>query len=678
MISSHEAIKLLQNNPVFFSRLGFCYDPPIKDENSRPVVFSRNFKKFADFHRDMKASGIKIHTCILHSGWVGVDEYDYSLCDEVLDALFASCGNDIYFVPRIKLNAPPAWCKENPEDTFVYYNGPREKEGIRELCDTERQDWLGYPSPHGYYQAGDYIDKRPNVDSLIGLQSFSSKKWQEDAGSALKKLLDHIENGKYGDRILGYHIAYGRCGETILWGEYGGDYGINQLKNFYDFALNKYKTKEKLNEMWGGSIDRENVPLPSPEKRYTKFNDIIDFYRGDKTDIICTDYDEFLSFSNAEAIEYFAKIVKEQTNKAVGAFYGYYMYNSFSQYAGHCAIDKILASPYIDFLASPVSYYRREVGDGGGEMTATQSVSRKKLWMSEIDIRSYLCNKNDIAVPENFEQTSSAIWREVAKALSQKSGFWLMDLGGGWYDSEKMHSLTEEIVNNTREIRKQEYKSCADVLFLTSEKGLTHSKISDRIMQSVQDLWTDARQMGFWYDSFRISDLKDLDISQYKLVVISYACEISKSEAHLIGNIKVPIAYFGAVGIIKDGKTDVKNISDLTGINVKYSKMQLFAEDEGARALRKENNLVTVAEKTVSNKKNIVCFADRFYELFDIARECGCTLHAPQGITTCGDSRFSGVFTREKEADIPFEKTATVISGQNGEKIGKFSYRIEK
>jgi len=253
-----------------------------------------------------------------------------------------------------------------------------------------------------------------------------------------------------------------------------------------------------------------------------------------------------------------------------------------------------------------------------------------------------------------------------------------MDLGGGWYDSEKMHSLTEEIVNNTREIRKQEYKSCADVLFLTSEKGLTHSKISDRIMQSVQDLWTDARQMGFWYDSFRISDLKDLDISQYKLVVISYACEISKSEAHLIGNIKVPIAYFGAVGIIKDGKTDVKNISDLTGINVKYSKMQLFAEDEGARALRKENNLVTVAEKTVSNKKNIVCFADRFYELFDIARECGCTLHAPQGITTCGDSRFSGVFTREKEADIPFEKTATVISGQNGEKIGKFSYRIEK
>lgn len=668
---------VLREEPVFFSRLGFCYDPPIVGDDGKPVVFSRDFEKYVRYHRDMLNSGVKIHNFILHSGWVGVEKYDYSLCDEVLDAFFSSCGDGALLIPRIKLNVPPSWCTENPEDTLVYFNGPRTGEEIKALCETERQDWLGYPSPHGYYQAGDYEDKRPNVNSLIGLQSFSSKKWLEDAGKALKRLLEHLENGKYADKIIGYHIAYGRCGETVMFGEYGGDYGINQLRNFYDFALEKYGSNDMLEEAWGMKVSRDSVPLPSPERRYTEFNDICDFYRSKKEDRICNDYDEFLSYSNAVATEHFAKIIKENTGKGVGVFYGYYLYNSFSQYAGHLALDRILDSPYIDYIASPGSYYRRGTGDSGGEMLPIASVRRKKLYMGEIDVRSYLCENDDFADAKCFEDTESALWREVARSVSSDNGFWFMDLGGGWYDSDKMHGLVKNITENAKKTAKKEHRSVADVLFLSSEKGLEHCKISDDIMRNVQDLFADARQMGFLYDSYRFGDLKDLDVQNYKLVVIAYACELDSEDVKLLREkIKTPIAFFGGVGMIRDGEAAVKNISELTGINVDYEKMQLFVSDKDAKTLREENGKVTVAEKEVLGQKRTVCFAERFFELENIAREQGCGIYAPQGVTVYGDNRFTGFFNGKNAVEITVQNS--VISGETEDKIKELGYRIEK
>ena len=656
-MTTEESVRYLKNHPVFFSRLGFCYDPPLMGEDGRPVVFSRNFAKYAGYHKAMKEAGVNVHTCILHNGWVDVDTYDYSLCDEVLDALFSACGREILVIPRIKLNPPASWCRAYPEDTFVYFDGPRDRESIRTLAGGLRQDWLGYPSPKGYYQAGEYHDTRPNVDSLIGLQSFSSEQWRKDAGAALRRLINHLENGPYRDQILGYQVAYGRCGETILWGEYQGDYGINQLRNFYDFAVKKYGSQAKTEAAWGCPCDRDHVPLPSPEERYGHTDDLLRFYRADPQDTICTDYDEFLSVSNADSLEYFGRVIKSIVDKPVGAFYGYYLYLQFAQYAGHLALDRILSSPYIDFLASPVSYYRREVGDAGGEMTSIPSINRRKLWMSEIDNRSYLCAKGEIAVCDTPEETETVLARETAKATAADCGYWLMDLGGGWYDSPEMHGIAEKIVKNTAELKRTLAQSQADVLFLTSEKGLTHTNISDELTLTMQDLHTDAYRMGFWYDNYRPCDLKELDCSRYRVAVLSYTAEWNTKDIRRLFE-SLPkdaaIVFCGACGILKDGKVSLDHIRDLTGISVAYEGMQLFADDPQADILRSENGRAVIAEKTVNGRRHIVNFARRFPELAKIAREAGCAMHAPLGATTIGDARFSAVFSGEEPLeDVP-------------------------
>ena len=175
MQNREEMLKRLANEPVFWSRIGFGYDPPrLKD--GKPIIFKENYTEYRRLHDDFTKAGVRFHTCLVQSGWVGVNEYDYSATDRLLDELLRDAP-DRLFIPRIKLNVPSAWCKANPEEVFVYYGGPKTAEEIAAMVDTPEHDWFGFDSPNGYPVNGGsgFVDDRPNVNGKIGLQSFSSK-----------------------------------------------------------------------------------------------------------------------------------------------------------------------------------------------------------------------------------------------------------------------------------------------------------------------------------------------------------------------------------------------------------------------------------------------------------------------------------------------------------------------
>ena len=112
---------ILLNNSVFWSRLGWPYNPPVLDENGNARMMLSDDSPEKKFHGDFDRAGIKIHSTILFSGWIAPAKYDYRATDKALDDLFASVGKDSMYIPRIKLDPPPSWCAENPEDTTVYY-----------------------------------------------------------------------------------------------------------------------------------------------------------------------------------------------------------------------------------------------------------------------------------------------------------------------------------------------------------------------------------------------------------------------------------------------------------------------------------------------------------------------------------------------------------------------------
>ena len=88
-MTREEACRLLADAPVFWSRLGFCYDPPRAGADGKPIVFCEDFAKYRRCHYAFSAIGVNVHSSIIHSGWMGVDRYDYSLTDRTLDALLS-------------------------------------------------------------------------------------------------------------------------------------------------------------------------------------------------------------------------------------------------------------------------------------------------------------------------------------------------------------------------------------------------------------------------------------------------------------------------------------------------------------------------------------------------------------------------------------------------------------
>ncbi len=677
-----EKIKFLKENPVFWSRLGFCYDPPLKNSEGKPLVFTENLDKFARFHGDFEKAGVKIQTCILHLGWMGIDEYDYSLTDRVVEAVFKN-SPDSYYIPRIKLNVPVDWCRENPEEILVYYEGPRDKEEIRALVDTPKHDWLGYTAPKGYYKAGDYEDTRPNVGGVISRQSFSSEKWLHDAGVALEKLINRLESGKWAERILGYQVSFGVSGEAILWGRadnHYGDYGITNTKKFYEWGLEKYASLENLKKAWGDErFENGSLILPSPDERYHRKDSVSEFFRADTLGCISSDMDEFTSKCCADAIEYFGKIVRRLApEKLVGAFYGYFVHTDNPNYAGHLALERLLESEYVDFFAAPKSYYRCGPGESGGEMCATQSVNLKKLWVDESDNRTHLAS-DDVKewVCEDFTQSRCVMWREFCKNFSHDSGFWWMDLGGGWYDAPEMLDEVARMVKVNDSLRSKPHESVADALVVVDEECIGEMNISaDLRCGFMEDYLSELHRSGIVADIYRLRDIESLDLKKYKMIVFAYTFSVSENKRRYISeNVSKDtlLVFHHAAGINKDGKISLDNVLDFTGFEMAEAKTENGYDFAEVKVVDKDSNVLfenSDGTAKTSIKENRVAVTSPFMtakEIRELAKKAGCHIYTDTGIALWSDNRITGTFVKNRlSGNIVFPEKATYTEQLSG------------
>lgn len=533
--------QLLKKEPVFWGRVGWAYNPPRVDQNGKVVMMVNDDLPEQKFYSDLANKvGIKVFSSILFSGWVAPHKFDYTAVDETLEKIFSQIGEDCLYIPRIKLDVPPSWCAENPQDTTVYYPAENLSESeIVELVGTPAHDWAGMEWDGGYNAYGnkrDRRDDRPNVHGLIGLQSFSSEKWLRDAGEALRNIIKHIENGKYGKRIVAYHIAYGQTGETTIWrgwekNDYRfGDYGLANRRAFYDWGIKQYGSREKLAAAWGQpEISRENVKLPTPMKRELHWSNTSEFFRADSGNLICMDYERFSSDINVKAISHFARIVKEETGKGVGAFYGYYLAIPRSAYAGHLGYEKLLENPDVDFLASPKGYQYFAADTAGSLQCPPMTINLKKLFVSEIDPPPHIIPRRSPS--KNIDDTRTVLRREFVSCMQSQSGYWYMDLGGGWLDSPEILQTIKDNEAAGKLLRAQKAEPVSEVLVVSDSESFYYSKPhwllhKDILKASVQQI----RLAGAPVDHYRLSDLEDIDLSKYKAVFFMNTIRIADEQ----------------------------------------------------------------------------------------------------------------------------------------------------
>lgn len=722
--------KILSENSVYWTRLGWPYHPPMKDENGKARMMLFSDKPEQKFHADMQNAGIKIHSTIIFSGWVSADEVDFTAVDETLDKLFASVGKDAYYIPRIKLDPPVDWCKKNPEDVTVYYPAKLSKEEIVELVGSAAHDWFGIELDSGYttdVKTGGKPDPRKNQFGLIGMQSFSSEKWLSDASEVLRKLIRHIENSKYGKQIIGYHFAYGQWGETSFWrgwvkGDYRlGDYGINNLRAFYDWGIKKYGSRDELAKAWQQpNISRENVNIPTPMKRELHWNSTAEFFRASPDYVIVRDYEKFSGEVNAKIIDTFARVVKEESDKTAGAFYGYYMYVPRATYNGHVEYDKVLNSKYLDFIASPKGYRHVNAGDSSMEQVVPMSINLKKYFIDELDIRTHLSKNKWDRNAENMDESRTIIWREFVKCMMSRSGFWWMALHGGWFDSPEILAEIRKTEDVAKLVRAKTPRSTAEVLVVSDSESFYYSKPHWLLHRDLlNDSLSNLMLSGAHADHYRLSDLENIDLTNYKAVFFLNCTRIEpkywqklssrlRSDATLIWHHSPavwqdkydPIASEKITGFrlieqpackkIETLTFTVKNIAPIVkdfSKNHAYKKIEapyptFSVEADNMEVIaRYSDNSAAIAKTKKNGRTNYfigmpVLRIDDYRRIIDDAKV---NAPAPKYCVSYGDNRIMGIFSRYK-VEFPLVLKGTykdIITGKTYKQGDKISLRAK-
>ncbi len=425
-----------------------------------------------------KQTGINLlHPILgLNAAWPEPGKYDWSEFDDLFARLLAQ-NPQAFFLPRVLLDVPEWWKEKNPSELIQ--------------CALPMN-----PAEDTHYRP---VRRSPEGGMLWGIQlrepSLASEVWKSDVESLFREFLQHIENSPLRSRIIGYQIGGGIYGE---W---------------------HYFMSEFLPDM-SAAMQRKLGYVPDAEARMkTAFgllrdpqqeNPVIEFFRRFHEEI------------GADTLLHFARIAKKETQGRIicGAFNTYLLENVWIQEGGHLAPEKILSSPYIDFIASPYTYQTTNIADrqwwehdvvdeagnylgrargiagDGGYRVLLESLKRHgKLYFVEIDPSTHLepppinpdgTGGSDVekemcmiggAGSTTWEGTQKILQRDLGQVLVRGNGGWLFDFGPvlrtgkSWYADEAIIAEVKRL-NQMGELRQNwDMSSCAQIAAVYDAKS---------------------------------------------------------------------------------------------------------------------------------------------------------------------------------------------------------------
>jgi len=497
--------------------------------------------------------------------WLEDGSIDYDAFDAVIyDTLAAS--DDALVMVNIGMFAPAWWLKQNPDHQAQAHNG----------------------------------------SSYIALNdvSLASEKFRQEAGEVLRSLICHMKEQNYYNRVFGLKISGGQSYEWMHLGtdsDQGVDYSAVSQEGFRTYLQGKYGTVEALQAAWGNSqVTFETAAAPGWNERCASSN----VYMGDadtgSLSRNLVDWNLWLNEASADSFLYYCQIAKEETNGQiiVGGYNGYlWTSNSYdSQGMAHTAMDRVLDSAYVDWIASPIAYNERLLGQSSTYMALLDSVqAHGKLYIAEQDNRTCLSDSYaggswdadwdyKIGQTRTMADTIYQQKRDFANALVNGAGLWQYDMYGGWLDDDQIYDYFRDAkaeydlsVHLNRDTTNQVAVFVGDesYAYLTAENSnMSFTLLEPMLMQQRKHL----AAMGAGYDTYAMSSLLEGKVPPHKLNIVLSPFEITEEmhtaiDTHLKANNQV-VVWVYLPGISTGTELSLSNVERATGFSIGAVEMK--------------------------------------------------------------------------------------------------------
>lgn len=491
--------------------------------------------------------------------WLEDGSIDYDAFDAVIyDTLAAS--DDAIVMVNIGMFAPQWWLEQNPEHQAMAYNG------------------------------SSYI--------ALGDASLGSEKFRQEAGEILRSLLSHMKAQNYYNRVFGIKISGGQSYEWMHLGtgaDQGPDYSAASQEGFRTYLKNKYGTDAALQAAWGNNtVTLATAAAPGWEEKCACSNVFVGDVEAGSLSRNIVDWNLWLGEASADSFLYYCQIAKEETDDQiiVGGYNGYLWTSNThdSQGKAHTAMDRVLDSEYVDWIASPIAYSERLLGQSSAYMALLDTVqAHGKLYIAEQDNRTCLSDSYagaswdadwdyKVGQTRTMADTLYQQKRDFANALVNGAGLWQFDMYGGWLDDDQIYEYIRSAkaeydlsVHLDRDTTNEIAVFVGDetYAYLTAENSnMSYTLLEPMLMQQRKHL----AAMGAGYDTYAMSSLLDGKVPSHKLNIILSPFEINEQmhnaiDTYLKTNGQV-VVWVYLPGISTGTELSLSNVARTTGFSV--------------------------------------------------------------------------------------------------------------
>lgn len=480
--------------------------------------------------------------------WTAPGEFDFEALDDTVRA-YLSADPEAYIMLHLRL-VPPGW-------------------------------WMDqYPDEMVGYAAGDDFNTT-DESGRVERPSFASKVWLRDALEIWTAAIKHLEAQPWGKRIIAHHPGYGIYTEWHYfgsWHQQSPDTGPAMTAHFREWLRARYGTDVKLREAWGRpEVTLATASVPGVEPRRAagplgfhepvQGQSVMDYYRCQQEITI-------------EDIDAFCAAAKQATGGRVlcGAFYGYFYGVPPQTQGGHLELERLLASPNIDYFAAPYDYSHRLMGDDGRTRAIQDAFPISgKVHMIEADTRTHLHPVNEYGRVQDVEQSVAAIRREVATALLHRSALWWCDFGGdnngGWYDHPELIAEVARMIRLAQERLEQPQTRRAEVAVVCDLRSC-YRLGDDAAMRAHLALLTrltdELYRTGTPFDTLLQSQLSEVDTSGYRLFIFPASMEVTPEVRRSIAEVTEghSVLWLWAPGITDGERYGAEPMAELTGFGI--------------------------------------------------------------------------------------------------------------
>ena len=441
-----------------------------------------------------------------------------------------------------------------------------------------------------------------------GRTSMASPDYLQDAGEQLRRLFSELAASPEGDALFALFICGGEWGEWFYPAfEFEPDTGPAMTARFRDWLARKYANDDALRAAWRDeTVTLTTAEVPGLEPRYKTASKM---FRDPETERYAIDYYKCHQEVMAETPLHFCRIARESWPRPVlvGTFHGYLFHIHHQAVGGHLEMQRVLDSPDVDFLSSPLSYEfnSRFLGGSGHFRCLMASVrAHGKLWMNENDHPTLVGDRFGRPgpfAPRTIEDSIATMRRNTAHCYTHGAGAWWTDFGkagpvadGGWWkDSALMEEAGREL-RLARDLMETPFEPVADVLLVYDTEcfyylspmymGVYHQsnhweRTETLSFEALNETIADAYRSGAVFDTVHLADLPRIDLSSFKAVVFAFTPYLSDEDADFIRNTvmdgKRIIVWVYAPGYTDGNTLDVNRISNIVGMTIEYSTVNL-------------------------------------------------------------------------------------------------------